>query len=158
MTASLEDYLEAIYQIIAAKQGVRPRDIARRLSVSNASVTGALRALAGKKLINYAPYDVISLTPAGRRAAREVVRRHEVLRDFLIKVLEVNEAEADEAACQMEHSITKPVLERLVKFVEYIDGCPRGGARWIEDSGFICVTASADESCERCITLEPEDS
>jgi len=68
LTASLEDYLEAIFQIIAEKQAVRPKDIARRLKVSNASVTGALRSLAEKKLINYAPYDVISLTTDGKTA------------------------------------------------------------------------------------------
>jgi len=78
LTASLEDYLEAIFHIIAEKQAVRPKDIAKRLKVSNSSVTGALRSLADKELINYAPYDVISLTPSGETAAKDVIRRHEL--------------------------------------------------------------------------------
>ena len=116
LTSSLEDYLEAIFQIIAEKKAVKPKDIARRLNVSNASVTGALRALADKKLINYAPYDVITFTPAGKSAARDVVRRHEVLRDFFINILSVEYDEADEAACKIEHSISKNILERFVDF------------------------------------------
>jgi hypothetical protein len=33
LTASLEDYLEAIFNIIAEKQALRPKDIAKRLNV-----------------------------------------------------------------------------------------------------------------------------
>ena len=50
LTASLEDYLETIYLIISEKEAVRPKDIAKRLDVSNASVTGALKTLADKNL------------------------------------------------------------------------------------------------------------
>ncbi|MBE0559073.1 MAG: metal-dependent transcriptional regulator, partial [Proteobacteria bacterium] len=104
LTASLEDYLEAIFHIIAEKQAVRAKDIARRLKVSSPSVTGALRSLADKELITYAPYDVISLTPKGKAVARDVVRRHEVLRDFFVKLFSVEESAAEDAACRMEHS------------------------------------------------------
>lgn len=78
MTASLEDYLEAIFHIVTEKKAVKPRDIAKRLDVSYASVTGALRSLREKGLINYAPYDLITLTGRGEEIARGVVRRQEV--------------------------------------------------------------------------------
>ena len=52
LTSSLEDYLETIYLIISEKEAVRPKDIAKRLNVSNASVTGALKTLADKGMIN----------------------------------------------------------------------------------------------------------
>lgn len=153
LTASLEDYLEAISQIIGEKQAVRPKDIARRLKVSNSSVTGALRALAERRLINYAPYDVISLTPAGRTAAREVVRRHETLRDFFVKVLAVDPTDADQAACQMEHSIPKVILERFIQFAEFVEVCPRGGSKWIAGFRHQCDHGGAEENCERCLEL-----
>ncbi|HBA85808.1 MAG TPA: DtxR family transcriptional regulator [Verrucomicrobia bacterium] len=157
LTASLEDYLEAIFQIIADKQAVRPKDIARRLEVSNASVTGALRTLANKALINYAPYDVISLTSTGRTAALDVIRRHEVLRDFFVKVLAVDGANADQAACRMEHSIPKVILERFVQFAEFVEVCPRGGSKWIAGFGYHCDRGSAPDKCERCISVTLED-
>jgi DtxR family Mn-dependent transcriptional regulator len=156
LTASLEDYLEAIFQIIADKQAVRPKDIARRLKVSNASVTGALRALADKALINYIPHDVITLTEQGKIAAKDVIRRHEVLRDFFIKVLAVADSAADQAACLMEHSIPKVILERFVQFAEFVEVCPRGGSKWIAGFKHHCDQEDTQENCERCManTLE----
>ena len=157
LTASLEDYLEAIYQIIEQKQAVRPKDIARRLKVSNASVTGALRSLSDKELITYAPYDVISLTPRGKAAATDVVRRHEVVRDFFVKVLAVEEPAADEAACRMEHSIPKVILERFIRFAEFVEVCPRGGTKWIAGFGYHCGQGETQEDCESCISLTLEE-
>ena len=156
LTASLEDYLEAIFQIIADKQAVRPKDIAGRLKVSNASVTGALRALADKALIHYIPHDVITLTADGKIAAQDVVRRHEVFRDFFVKVLAVAEPAADQAACLMEHSIPKVILERFIRFAEFAEVCPRGGSKWIAGFGHHCDQGDTSENCERCIsqTLE----
>jgi DtxR family Mn-dependent transcriptional regulator len=152
LTASLEDYLEAIFHIIAEKHAVKPRDIARRLKVSYASVTGALRSLSEKKLINYSPYDLITLTEEGEVAAKDVVRRHEILHDFFVEVLTVPEADADDAACRMEHSIPKDIVERFVRFVEFVATCPRGGQKWIKGFGYQCDHTNTLENCEKCIT------
>ena len=48
LSASMEDYLEAIFHIVSEKQAARAKDIAKRLKVNNSSVTGALRSLAEK--------------------------------------------------------------------------------------------------------------
>ncbi|SEM64256.1 iron (metal) dependent repressor, DtxR family [Syntrophus gentianae] len=158
LTASLEDYLEAISQIISEKQAVRPKDIARRLMVSNASVTGALRSLADKELINYSPYDVITLTSAGKTVAEDVIRRHEVLRDFFVKVLAIEEGNADKAACQMEHSIPRDILERFIQFAEFIEVCPRGGSKWIAGFSYHCDQGDTAENCEKCISVTLEET
>jgi DtxR family Mn-dependent transcriptional regulator len=157
LTASLEDYLEAIFHIITEKHAVRPKDIAKRLKVTNSSVTGALRALADKELINYSPYDVITLTPSGDMAAKDVVRRHEVLSDFFVNVLAVEKEDAEKAACEMEHSIPKVILERFIQFAEFVEVCPRGGAKWIAGFGYHCDYGHTLEKCERCITTTLEE-
>ena len=151
LSASLEDYLEAIFHITAQKQAARAKDIAKRLKVSGSSVTGALRSLAKRGLINYAPYDIITLTTEGQRVAEDVTRRHEVLRDFFVKVLAVGDREADQAACRMEHSIPREILERFVQFAEFVEVCPRGGYKWVAGFGYHCDHGSVQESCERCI-------
>ena len=157
LTASLEDYLEAIFHIIREKQAVRPKDIAKRLKVSNSSVTGALRSLSDKGLISYAPYDVISLTADGQAVAKDVIRRHEALRDFFIKVLSVEETDADTAACRMEHSIPPVILERFIDFAEFIEVCPRAGAKWIAGFGYQCDQGSTQENCEQCVATVLEE-
>lgn len=157
LSESLEDYVEAIFHLVTEKQVARAKDIARRLGVKSSSVTGALRALASRKLINYAPYEVITLTARGKEVARDIVRRHEVLRDFFLKVLMVEEDEANEAACRVEHSISRGVFQRLVEFVEFVDKCPRGGAKWVRGFGYHCTYERSPDHCERCLMLSLED-
>ena len=66
LSASLEDYLEAILNLTSESNVARSKDIAKLLSVSRSSVTGALRVLKKKGLANYKPYDYVTLTnPAG---------------------------------------------------------------------------------------------
>ncbi len=152
LTSSLEDYLESIYLIISEKEAVRPKDIAKRLNVSNASVTGALKTLSDKGMINYAPYDVITLTNTGRIAAMDILRRHELLKDFFTNVLGVSKDEADKAACAMEHGISTEVLDKLAKFAEFIELCPRGGTEWANGKLNHCDKAISLEVCQNCIT------
>ncbi len=118
ITPSQEDYLEAIYHTVEAKGAARAKDIGLAMGVHGSSVTQALRALAQKKLINYAPYDLITLTDDGLTVARDVVKRHETLAKFLHSVLGLDKKAADEGACRMEHAIDELILDRLVKFVE----------------------------------------
>ena len=153
LSASLEDYLEAIFRIIQDKQAARAKDIGKRLNVGRSSVTGALHALAQRELINYAPYDVITLTDKGRTVALDVTRRHEVLRDFFVKVLAVGETDADAAACKMEHAIPEGVLQRFVEFVEFVDRCPRGGSKWIKGFGYSCHNDKKAGNCVKCVEL-----
>ncbi|OPY86890.1 MAG: Transcriptional regulator MntR [Syntrophaceae bacterium PtaU1.Bin231] len=157
LTASLEDYLESIFHIIAEKQVARPKDIAGRLEVSYASVTGALRALADRGLINYTPYDVVTLTIKGKSAAEEVVRRHQALRNFFVNVLAVGEKDADDAACKMEHSIPDVILERFIQFARFVETCPRGGSKWVAGFGYQCDSELDAETCERCIAQQLAD-
>ncbi|GBC61026.1 DtxR family transcriptional regulator [Desulfonema ishimotonii] len=151
LSASMEDYLQAIYHIQAEKQAARAKDIAMRLKVNNSSVTGALRALSKKGYINYAPYDVITLTEKGDIHAKDVVRRHEALRKFFTKVLYVDDAEAETTACKMEHEISRTVLDRMIRFVNFIQVCPRGGEEWIRGFWTHSKQAEPYERCDNCI-------
>jgi DtxR family Mn-dependent transcriptional regulator len=134
LTASMEDYLEAIFNIVQEKYAARSRDIAAYLQVRSSSVTEALRNLSAHKLIHYAPYEVITLTPKGRVIAEEIVRRHRVLREFFVKVLDVEDEEADRTACEMEHIISQDVPARITRFCEYIDDNPLRSKPWLEEA------------------------
>ncbi len=150
LSASLEDYLEAIFLIIEEKKVARSKDITRRLKVSGSSVTGALRALGERGLINYAPYDVITLTDDGEVLARNIVLRHDTLKNFFHKVLFIDEAEAERSACEMEHSLSRPILHRMVSFIEFMENCPLAGVEWAEGVGFRCSHGESIENCQNC--------
>ncbi|MDL2269492.1 metal-dependent transcriptional regulator [Desulfosarcina sp. OttesenSCG-928-A07] len=151
LSSNMEDYMEAIYHIVSEKKAARAKDIAIRMAVNSASVTGALRLLAEKGLINYAPYDVITLTPEGEILARDVVRRHEILKDFFTKVLGVDEEEAEDNACKMEHAISPVIIDRIVRFVEFVQFCPRGGESWINGFHQFC-DQNTISGCETAIS------
>ncbi len=150
VSASLEDYLEAIYHVVEAKGAARAKDIVMRLGVHNSSVTQALRSLSEKDLINYAPYDVITLTQGGKNIALDVVRRHTTLSEFLGKVLGLPAQEADEGACRMEHAVNPEIMERLVKFLEYFENCPMNDVRWDDGVGFFCGREDREKSGHDC--------
>lgn len=151
LSASLEDYMEAIFHIEIQKHAARAKDIADRLQVSSASVTGALRLLAEKELINYAPYDIITLTKKGRKVAQNVVNRHEILRDFFVKILAVDREEAEVAACKMEHGVSQVILDRMTQFVQFLETCPRSGHTWHETSESFCEHGENPTVCEQCL-------
>ncbi len=152
LTESLEDYLETILLLTRAHTVARSRDIAARLGVQRSSVTGALRALSDRKLIDYEPYGYVTLTPAGSEEAERVLRRHEVLRDFLVNVLSIDAEEADATACRMEHAVSKTVVDRLVAFAEFVETCPDAGAEWVRGFGYRCAKGrnSRTAKCKRC--------
>ena len=152
LSASLEDYLEAIFFIVEEKGAARPKDIADRLHVKAASVTGALKQLAAKGMVNYAPYDIVTLTAPGKRIAKGIAKKHKALLSFFTNVLDIEPDEATDFACTMEHSIPDHVLERFVAFAEFVEKCPNSGAIWQSKAkGYFCRAQSPDKTlCNEC--------
>ena len=121
LTSSKEDYLEAIWALESEDRVARVRDIAARLDVGKSAVTAALKSLAERNLVNYDPYEFITLTDRGRELAKEVDRRHQVLRRFLVEVLGLEAEVAEANACRMEHVVDNVVLQRLTDFAEFVE-------------------------------------
>ena len=117
ISASLEDYIMTIYQIINEKKGVKAIDISRRMGVGRSSVTDALKSLAEKNLVNYNPYDVISLTEEGEKIAAEVLEKHKILHDFFENVLILSPEEAAKNACGVSHAISTEAFDKFVRFI-----------------------------------------
>jgi DtxR family Mn-dependent transcriptional regulator len=156
VSASLENYLEAIFHITEEKQAARAKDIAQRLKLKGSSVTGALHQLSERGLINYAPYDIITLTPNGKKIARDVVNRHATLREFFTKVLLLDDNTADDGACKLEHGISRKILDRLVKFMKFIELCPRIESHWPEAFKHYRATGNLPEICNHCVSVSPK--
>ena len=126
LTASLEDYLEAILRLSRAQRVVRVRDIARALGVTPPSATGAIQQLVQRGLVSHEKYEDVLLTEEGETVAVEVDRRHEELRAFFQDVLLLDAEMAETEACALEHSISAQTLGRLQDFLAAIRQCRRG--------------------------------
>lgn len=138
LTASQEDYLETIYNIVEKNQVARAKEIANQLKVSRSSVTEAFRALAKKGLINYKPYEVITLTPKGNRNARDVIRRHKALKEFFVKVLAVEDKIAESGACRIEHAAPREIIERIIQLVDFIEENSEAGKEMMKNFNLYC--------------------
>ncbi|MGD9237890.1 MAG: metal-dependent transcriptional regulator [Desulfobacterales bacterium] len=157
LSSNMEDYLEAIFHISEEKQAARAKDIADRMGVNKSSVTGALRSLSEKGLVNYVPYDIVTLTAKGKKLAVEIVRRHAALKEFFIKILLIDPDEAEEASCRVEHAVSKNIIDRLVRFVEFMEICPRGGKKWLKGFRRHCENGDTTELCGDYISVCLED-
>jgi DtxR family Mn-dependent transcriptional regulator len=120
LSSSLEDYLEAIFNLTAGGEVARSKDIADSLKVAKSSVTGALKALAEKKLINYKPYGYVTLTPTGRTTAGQIARKHNIIKSFFVDILGADDTLAQEAACKTEHALGPDIISRLLDFTEFL--------------------------------------
>ena len=118
LTASLEDYLEIICNSSLAQEKIRAVDISRKLNISRASTTEALKKLSEKGFINYNRHEAISLTETGKKIAEKVVSKHTILQRFFEEVLNLSTEEASENACKIEHVITDNAFKQISKYLE----------------------------------------
>lgn len=151
LTSRLEDYLEAILHIEQGKRFARVRDISGVLSVAKSAVTAALRTLSDMELVNYEPYEPVTLTRKGTEKAKAIALRHRIIKDFLESILGLATDRAESIACGMEHGIDREALERFVCFLAFIGQRGETGQSWMDE--FRCfISKGADgQTCRECI-------
>ena len=120
ITASIEDYIEAIYRISLKKDVVRVKDVAKALNITLPSVSGILNKLVDMDFVEHEKYGYIKLTPKGFNLGKEVSRRHDILLHFLADVLKIDNSIAEKDACEIEHHISEISLYRLTRFLEFL--------------------------------------
>ncbi len=151
LTSTLEDYLRAIYRIESEQKVARPKDIAAAQDVASSTVTAALRSLAEKNMINYEPYELITLTDKGRGRAEQLVTRHQIVRDFLENILGLEGEQAEATACDMEHAVGREALERFVCFLAFVQRHSVEGANWLDSFRRFVQEGADGQSCEECM-------
>lgn len=147
ISSSLEDYLEAIAEIIESQGHAHTKEIAEKMKVKIPSVTNALLSLHARGLIYYQSHSPVMLTASGAERAAVIRHRHKALRDFYLRVLKLNEQEADEAACKMEHIIGEKVMSRFVVLSDAIENrtdCSELRAYLEESMPKICPETNQD--------------
>ena len=151
LSATMEDYLEAIYRLERERRYARVRDISAALDVAKSAVTTALHSLSDKGLVNYEPYEPVTLSAEGRERAGRIVLRHRVIGDFLRNVLGLEPERADSIACGMEHAIDRDALDRFVCFLAFV-GCRREkGESWLDEFRRFIADGTAQKTCEECM-------
>ncbi len=113
LSGPVEDYLKAIYDLERVGEPASTNDIALRLAISAASVSGMVRRLADQGLITHEPYRGVRLTDHGRRAALRTLRRHRILECYLTEILGYPWDRVHDEAERLEHAASEELIERM---------------------------------------------
>jgi DtxR family Mn-dependent transcriptional regulator len=128
----MEMYLKTIFEIVGDGGQPRVKLIAQRLGVTMPSVTGAIENLQNKGLVEHTPYGDVKLTSRGRRVARQVKDRNELISRFLKDVLKLPAATAVRDACVLEHVVSPKTLDRMSSFLQFTESHPEESHRVIQ--------------------------
>jgi DtxR family Mn-dependent transcriptional regulator len=126
LTAPVEDYLKAIYTIGKGTGAAATNDIAQRLALAPASVSGMVRRLADQGLLAYERYHGVKLTETGRRAALRTLRRHRVIEAYLAQALGYPWDRVHEEAERLEHAASDELVDRMAATIGEPEVDPHG--------------------------------
>ncbi len=112
-TTAVQDYLKAIHELSRGGSAAATSLIAERLGVAAGSVTGMLKRLSDRGLVEHVPYYGARLTTAGEAEAIGLIRRHRVLELFLVRVLGYGWDEVHEEAERLEHAVSEQLIDRM---------------------------------------------
>ena len=140
ISSKAEDYLRAIYEIIARKGFVRIKDLALELEVKPPTVVEMMKKLNAKKLVIYEKYSGVTLTDRGKEIAEIIEKRHETFREFLEILLVPNDIALKDAHV-LEHKLHSKTILQFSRFVDFIaehSERPMFMKRWLEEFKKYC--------------------
>ena len=125
-SASVEDYIKAIYKAHTETGAVSTQDLAARVQVSAPAASKMLKRLVELRLINHSPYQGVRLTEAGEKMALEIIRHHRLLERYLVEALGYEWDEVHAEAERLEHHISEEFEERIDTLLGHPNCCPHG--------------------------------
>ncbi|HEX2219705.1 MAG TPA: metal-dependent transcriptional regulator [Gemmatimonadales bacterium] len=126
LTRSVEDYLKAIYRLSPQGRAASTSEIAQRLDLSPASVSGMVKRLSEQGLLEHVPYKGVQLTPEGRRAALRMLRRHRLIEAYLVAFLGYTWDTVHDEAERLEHAVSETLVERMAAVLGHPAVDPHG--------------------------------
>jgi DtxR family Mn-dependent transcriptional regulator len=155
-SASREDYLKAIWELVQDEQDPISARLAEELDVTPPAVTAALKRMTRDGLLNVARDGYIRLTRKGRSEAARLALRHQLAEKLLTDVIGLDWTRAHAAAERLEHGISPEVEALLLRRFGAESSCPhglplRGGLSRLRRSGG--VVALADLPAGRTIEI-----
>lgn len=162
LTAPAEDYLKTIYEIEREGDAALTNDIATKLAIAPASVSGMIRRLADQGLVKHERYHGVRLTNAGRTAALRTLRRHRILECYLAQVLGYDWDRVHEEAERLEHAASDELIDRMATALgdPTVDphGAPiptRDGA--VDETRHLSLAELDEGVCARVLRMADED-
>ena len=125
-TATVEDYLQEIYNLLEEGKPVIGARLAERVRVSAPTASATLQRMQRDGLVVADDHKDIHLTDKGREAAESIKRRHFLAERLLVDILGLDWAAAHEEAHRIEHAVSPRVEERISAVLGNPTTCPHG--------------------------------
>jgi DtxR family Mn-dependent transcriptional regulator len=129
----MQEYLETIYRLEEANEPARTGEIAKHLNVAPPSVTDMIQKLEKAGYVQYEPYKGVVLTESGRAVGKRQLEKHRIMQAFLQEVCGMEHRAAHEAACDMEHTLPKPLEDWCTKYLTKQLGHPFDTTRKVKE-------------------------
>jgi DtxR family transcriptional regulator, Mn-dependent transcriptional regulator len=126
LSATVEEYLETIYNMGVENEVVIGARLAEKFGVAPPTVTEMLKRLVRDGYIEMDNKRVVTLTEEGNQAAEAVLRRHRLTERFLVDMLGMQWHQVHEEACRLEHFISGAVEARVIASLHNPTTCPHG--------------------------------
>jgi DtxR family Mn-dependent transcriptional regulator len=125
-TATVEDYLQEIYDLHQLGKTVIAARLAERIGVTAPTAWATLQRMQRDDLVELHGKHDIYLTEAGRAAAESIKRRHFLAERLLVDILGMDWAESHEEAHRIEHAVSPAVEARIMALLGNPTTCPHG--------------------------------
>jgi DtxR family Mn-dependent transcriptional regulator len=125
-TASVQDYLAAIYDLTGGDKPVIGARLAKHMGISAPAVTESIQRMTRGGYVKVGRGKALSLTTKGRQIAEVMARRHRLLERWLTDTLGLNWTDAHEEAHRLEHALSPRVEDRLAEMLGMPSTCPHG--------------------------------
>lgn len=126
LTGQAEDYLKAIYELEQKGTPAGTNDIAGRLGIAAASVSGMVQRLGRLGLVRAERYRGARLTVAGRAAALQLIRRHRIIECYLVERLGFGWEDVHDEAERLEHAASDELITRMAAAIGNPTADPHG--------------------------------
>lgn len=143
LTNSQEEYLKTIYLLEKNNKKVRVTDIANKLKITKPSVNKAIKTLKEMNLIGYEVYGDIALTDNAEKIAKNIIKRQDILKMFLVEILEIEDKQATKEAIAMKHAISEKTAQKLDKYISQI----------LNLGDLDCGYDANSEKCRNCVKI-----
>ena len=94
-------------------------------------------------MLNYQTYGEIKLTKEGEIQAQEILKKEDIVKIFLNKILDIEEKQAEKEAKAMKHAISPETEEKLEKFINKV----------LNLGDLDCDYDETSEKCKNCIKI-----
>lgn len=125
-TASIQDYLGAIYDLAGSGKPVIGARLAKYMKISAPAVTEAIHRMLQAGYVRVGRSKEVTLTRKGKAQAEVMARRHRLLERWLTDVLGLDWTDAHEEAHRLEHALSPKVEDRLATMLGMPSTCPHG--------------------------------